>query len=200
MEYIFQVMKSYPSGAKLTKEIMEVIRQNMEPIVMNKGDVEDHDSPGSDHLFFVEKGWIREIYFKDRKAVSRSFKHAGQFIVSSKPYQIGRTGNNNFCSMIEALENSIVYYISNKAVQTLYSTFRDMNLIHIDIIMRASMIDKNHYQIAGLKTYRERYKFLSRHLPELLNTIEPKYLASYSTIPEDKFMKLHEEWKLKAGN
>ena len=127
------------------------------------------------NIYFVTEGLFRCYYIRDEKEVCSWFMKEMDVMVSVESFfkQVPSY------EAIQALEDSMVYYISYEELQFVYNNFPAFNY-------NARVFAEKYYSLSEQRLYalrmqkaHERYSFLTTNFPELIQRVPSKYLASY---------------------
>jgi CRP-like cAMP-binding protein len=127
------------------------------------------------HLYFLEKGLVRNYFEEDDKELTNDITVDGAFVTSFSSF-ISQTPS---VETIELLEDSILYAIHYDDLQHLYKTYPIME--HI-----GRLIAEYHYNSLAMKSYRlkfsnsaERYEALFNTKIEIIKRTPIGIIASY---------------------
>lgn len=132
------------------------------------------------NIYFIDSGLLRCFYLKDDHEVSSWFMKEGNVIISIESFYEQRQSYES----IQALEDSVLYYIEYTELQNIYRNFLEFNFT-------ARVLTERYYtlwaqQLYGLRMQQahERYAWLLENFPELVLRVPAKYIASYLGISE----------------
>lgn len=125
------------------------------------------------NVYFVEKGLLRCYYIKDGVEVCSGFVKEGEICMD---------GEN-----IQALEDTVVYYIHHKELQQACERFPAFETIARSLMKEFYIRSEQRSFSLRLQKSRERYKWLLKSSPELLKRAPAKYIASYLGMTEVMF-------------
>ncbi|MFN8295493.1 MAG: Crp/Fnr family transcriptional regulator [Chitinophagales bacterium] len=121
-------------------------------ILLKKGKV-------CNHLYFLEKGLVRNYFEEDDKELTNDITVDGAFVTSFSSF-ISQTPS---VETIELLEDSILYAIHYDDLQHLYKTYPIME--HI-----GRLIAEYHYNSLAMKSYRLKFSNSAERYEALFNT------------------------------
>ena len=135
---------------------------------------------------FIEKGLLRCFYVKGEVEVSTWFMKEFDVIISIESFYQQKESYES----IQALEDTVLYYISYDELNYIYKTFPEFNFI-------GRVLTEKYYtlwaqQLYGLRMQQanERYKWLMDNHAELILRVPAKYIASYLGIDETTLSKI----------
>lgn len=135
----------------------------------------------SNKIFFIEKGLVRCFYEDHEKEVCSWFMKEGDCIISVESFFQQKESYEN----IQALEDTNAYYIDYNELQYIYQTFPEFNFIGRVLTETYYILSEQRLYSMRMHTASERYNFLMENLPELIQRVPSKYLASYLGIAEE---------------
>ena len=127
------------------------------------------------NIYYIEKGLLRTYYNKGGKEISSGFMKEGEFCMARESFfsqQYTQEG-------IEALEDTLVYYISYQDLQQIYQKFIEFNYIGRTLQERCHLSAIQRWQTFWMQSAENRYNWLIANFPDLVQRVPGKYLASY---------------------
>ena len=117
----------------------------------------------------------RSYYIKDIEDITTKFLWDGAPITSVYSYYSRKPGNEN----IVALEDTTLASLHYDHMQYLYKTYPSFNVIGRVITEQyLYMLEIEVYNLRKQKA-EDRYQFIVKHFPHLLQRVPLKYLATY---------------------
>ncbi len=160
-----------PLPEALVSDILEraVVREyKKEEFILKAGKISSHTS-------WILKGLIRSYYEKDGEEITTKFLWEGAPITSVYSYYNRKPGNENIVAMEETTLASLHY----DDMQYLYETYPAFNVIGRVITEKyLYMLEIEVYNLRKQKA-EDRYQFIVKHFPHLLQRVPLKYLATY---------------------
>lgn len=132
------------------------------------------------HAYFIEQGLLRCYYLKGDHEVCSWFMKEGDFIISTESFFLQKSSHE----YIQALEDSVLYYMHYKDLQTIYKQHPEFNFIGRVLTEKYYMLSEQRSYSLRMQRSQERYDYLLEHQPELLLRVPAKYLSSYLGITE----------------
>lgn len=137
-------------------------------------------------IYFIEEGLLRCYYHQGDQEVCSWFMREGDVMISVESF----FQQKQSYEAIQALEDSLLYYIRYDELQKLYQQFPEFNFV-------ARVLTEKYYCLSEQRLYamrmmrsRERYQFLLTHYPELVLRVPAKYIASYLGLTEVTLSKI----------
>ena len=129
----------------------------------------------SNYTSWIINGLTRSYYMKDGEDITTKFLWTGAPITSVYSYYSRKPGNEN----IVALEDTTLASIHYDHMQYLYKTHPVFNVIGRVITEEyLYMLEIEVYNLRKQKA-EDRYMFILKHFPHLLQRVPLKYLATY---------------------
>jgi len=129
----------------------------------------------SNYTSWIIKGLIRSYYMKDAEDITTKFLWDGAPITSVYSYYSRKAGNEN----IVALEDTTLASMHYDHMQRMYKTYPAFNVIGRVITEQyLYMLEIEVYNLRKQKA-EDRYQFIIKHFPHLLQRVPLKYLATY---------------------
>ena len=164
----------------LSPEVIEYFRIHLKTRKLNKKNFLLKIGRVSEEIFFINQGLVRCFYLIDDKEVSSWFMKEGDVMISVESFFKQSISYES----IQAVENSVVHYITYSELQHLYKNFSEFNIIGRVLTERYYTLSEQRLHSMRLKKARDRYLFLLKYHPELILRVPSKYLASYLGVTE----------------
>ena len=161
----------YPMPDELVSDLLKysVIKEyKKDEFILKEGIVSNYTS-------WILKGLTRSYYLKDTEEVTTKFLWEGAAITSVYSYYSRKPGNEN----IIALEDTTLASIHYDHMQYLYKKHPAFNFIGRVITEKyLYMLEIEVYNLRKQKA-EDRYQFIVKHFPHLLQRVPLKHLATY---------------------
>jgi len=141
------------------------------------------------NLYFIKKGLLKCFYMVGKKEVSDWFFGETETVVSIDSFY-DQVASKDF---IQALEDCELFYITYDELQYLYRTYIEFNVI--GRILTNKYLRLWHQQAKNIRmlTAKQRYSFLLKNQPELINRVLVKDLASYLDMAEATLSRMRDQ-------
>lgn len=177
MDKVFGFLNAiYPLPPELSVHLSQILKTREFPrkeFLLKAGHV-------SRHIYLIEKGLVRCYYMLGEKDISAWFMKEGDVVVSVNSFFGQVPSEEN----IQALENTLVYYISYDELEETYRNYLSFNVNGRKILTHYYRLSEQRAISMRSMKAKERYKYLLMHHPELLQRVPRKYIASYLGVTE----------------
>ena len=134
----------------------------------------------SREICFISKGMLRCYYHVDDKEVSSWFMKEGDVMISVASF----FNQTESFEAIQALEESVISYITFSELQFIYQNFPEFNIIGRRLTEKYYVLSEERLHALRMQRAPERYAYLRDNHGELVLRVPSKYLASYLGITE----------------
>lgn len=134
----------------------------------------------SRRVCYVKKGLLRCFYTVGDIDVSSWFMQGGDVIFSVESFLLQLPSHES----IQALEDTIVYYITYEELQHIYRTFPEFNFIGRVLTEKYYVLSERRVRAMRMQKSTARYDQLMASHPDLILRVPAKYLASYLGLTE----------------
>jgi CRP-like cAMP-binding protein len=142
---------------------------------LNKGECLISAGEICTHLSFIQKGFIRSYYFKEKKDITISFSIQGEFIASMASFISQKPSYET----IEALEPCELYQISHSDLMELFEMDSQLEHLYRLILEHYYVTLEEHLIFSKFKTAKERYLELIENKPFIIQKASVGQVASY---------------------
>ncbi len=170
----------------LSPSINEYLYKNLKELAITKKAYLLRHGHICNNIYFVSKGLFRCFYVVNDKEINSWFMKESDVIISVGSFFNQSSSYEN----IQALEDSVVYFITYKELQFLYNNFYEFNFV-------GRILTEKYYQLSEQRLYSlrmkkaiEKYKFLMHHFPQIIQRVPCKYIASYLSITEETLSRI----------
>ena len=142
-------------------------------------------------IYFIKQGIVRAYSKTDNNEITFWFGKEGDTVVSMKSYVENRKGYED----IELLEDSELYELKTKSLQTLFN--QDIHIANWGRKFAEQELVKTEERFISLqfRTAAERYKKLIKDDPDLIKRVQLGYIASYLGITQVSLSRVRAEIK-----
>lgn len=160
---------------RLTPAGVDALSKILVPVKISKGDVVLSEGLVCRHMYFVERGMVRQYYYKSGRDVTEHFSYEGRIVVCIESFLKQEPSR----LIVEALENSSLYGIPYDDLQQLMETNAEIAMLYRRILEHALISSQVHADSQRFENATERYQRLLNTKPEILLRAPMVYIASY---------------------
>ncbi|MDX2245954.1 MAG: Crp/Fnr family transcriptional regulator [Bacteroidia bacterium] len=131
-------------------------------------------------VYFIKKGAARIYYYKDGNDITECFVFENNIIARVESLFSGQPSKK----AIEILEDAELIAIHSTALFKLYDTFPDIERLFRKIFEAAYVDTVNRVESIQFHTAEERYLALLNEMPNVLQRVPLKHIASYLGITQ----------------
>lgn len=183
MEHLIKNIKEF---SELSKDSLAVIIPLLSKIEYRKGDEIIRYGKHCQSLFLIEKGFCRSYNIQDGSAINLEFFFEHETVTNKNSYLFHTPSNFT----VVACEPMIVYKIDKT---DLLNATRLCPEIEIAGKKRLELIvakQEKQLQLFRILTAKERYDFLEKTTPELLQRVSISQLASYLGVKRETLSRI----------
>ena len=123
------------------------------PFKIQKGEKMLQEGDVCKFMYYVEKGMVRQFYYKGGRDVTEHFSYEGRIVICIESF----LKQNPSRLMVEALENSYLYGIPHDAFLQLVETDKEMAKLYRNILEHALISSQEHADSQRFENATERY-------------------------------------------
>lgn len=157
-----------PKGIEALSEILVPFKYAKGTVVLPEGDV-------CRHMYFVERGMVRQSYYKGGRDVTEHFSYEGRIVVCIESFLRQEPSK----LIVEALENSRLYGIPYDELHQLADENKEIELLFRKIMEHALISSQVYADSQRFENATERYLRLLETKPEILLRAPMLHIASY---------------------
>ncbi|MFC4231457.1 Crp/Fnr family transcriptional regulator [Parasediminibacterium paludis] len=177
MDRFIKYLNAY---SKLSDLTIEKLRANIITLELQKNQLLLRQDQICKHLYFVEKGILKQYYFLGDKAIIDYFATENK-IVSSISSLFGQKPSNK---IIEAIETSTLQAVSYEKLESLFLDNPDLERVGRLIATEAFMLMEERIFSLQFHTAKKRYDDLLNNNPDILMRVSLGDVASYLGITQ----------------
>lgn len=159
----------------LTPSGVEALASILIPMKYQKGDTVMHEGEVCRAMYFVEKGMVRQYYYKNKKDVTEHFSYEGRIVFCIESFLKQEPSR----LIVEALENSKLYAIPYDDLQNLMVRNQEMDLLYRKILEHVAISSQEHADSQRFENAAERYERLLNEKPEIVLRAPMVHIASF---------------------
>ena len=145
------------------------------PFKIQKGEKMLQEGDVCKFMYYVEKGMVRQFYYKGGRNVTEHFSYEGRIVICIESF----LKQNPSRLMVEALENSYLYGIPHDAFLELVEKDKEMAKLYRNILEHALISSQEHADSQRFENATERYVRLLKSKPEIILRAPMVHVASF---------------------
>jgi CRP/FNR family transcriptional regulator, anaerobic regulatory protein len=173
MENLISFMQQHFVGFDDT--IAEAIKTNFKKKVLQKGELLIQKGKLCDSIFFIEKGQIRNYFTKDGVDITTWFFFPNDFVTIFHSLHLKQSSRE----FTEAVTNCELYYISFNAIENLCRSSHKWEHLYRMSVIQFALQQEERIFILHTMDAKERYAYLMKNNPALIQSAPNKFIASY---------------------
>jgi len=154
---------------------VDVLSSILVPMKFQKGETILEEGKVCRALYFVEKGMVRQYYYKNKKDVTEHFSFEGRIVFCIESFLKQEPSR----LIVEALENTKLYAIPYDALHTLMVRNQEMEMLYRKILEHVAISSQEHADSQRFENAAERYDRLLREKPEIILRAPMVHIASF---------------------
>ncbi len=159
----------------LTPSGVEQLASILIPMKFQKGDTILPEGKICNALFFVDKGMVRQYYYKNKRDVTEHFSFEGRIVFCIESYLKQEPSR----LIVEALENTKLYAIPYTDLNNLMVRNQEMDMLYRKILEHVAISSQEHADSQRFENASERYERLLREKPEIVLRAPMVHIASF---------------------
>lgn len=159
----------------MTHEELDVLESILVPMRYGKGEMILREGEICEHIYYIERGLIRQFYFKHDKQIT---EHLGEdhtiFMCIESLFREEPTH-----IQVEALEPTIVYGLPKAKLEEVAIRNVNIQMLYRKILEESLIISQVHADLVRFETAQARYKMMCKLWPQVVLRAPLVYIASY---------------------
>lgn len=161
----------------------------MEPVSYRRGEVLVHENELNTSFYLIGQGIWRGYYLRNGADITIWFATTGESLFSTRGYMGGRPS----ITSIEAMDDSLLYRIGKQELETFFNSSTAAANLGRRIFEREFLAFEERLINEGATQAKERYLSLLERMPELLQHVPLKHIASYLYITPQSLSRIRAE-------
>ncbi|MBQ8866577.1 MAG: Crp/Fnr family transcriptional regulator [Bacteroidaceae bacterium] len=176
MERRYEIAKMFTEQyRRLSPEATKALSLIMEPLKLAKGEVFIKEGDIAHHIHYVEKGMVRQFYFKNKRDLTEHISYEGNVVICLESY----LRNEPTRLMAETLEPSIIWRISKENFYRLTEEMREVEYFYRKIFEYSLLVSQQKADDMRFETAHDRYRLLMERHPEIIKRAPLVHIASF---------------------
>ena len=159
----------------LTPQGIDALGSILVPMKFQKGDTILPEGQVCRAMYFVDKGMVRQYYYKNKRDVTEHFSFEGRIVFCIESFLKQEPSR----LIVEALEPSILYAIPYDDLHNLMVRNQEMEMLYRKILEHVAISSQEHADSQRFENASERYERLLREKPEIVLRDPMVHIASF---------------------
>ncbi len=159
----------------LTPPAINVLASILVPLKFQKGETILEEGKVCRALYFVDKGMVRQYYYKNKKDVTEHFSFEGRIVFCIESFLKQEPSR----LIVEALENTQLYAIPRDELFNLMVRNQELEMLYRKILEHVAISSQEHADSQRFENAAERYERLLREKPEIILRAPMVHIASF---------------------
>ena len=154
---------------------VEALSSLLVPLKFHKGDIVMPEGTVCKAMYFVERGMVRQFYYKNKKDVTEHFSFEGKIVFCIESFLRQEPSR----LIVEALENSTLYAIPYESWHVAMMQNPELEMLYRKILEHALISSQEHADSQRFENAAERYERLLRTHPQIILRAPMLHVASF---------------------
>ncbi len=154
---------------------LDILESILVPMKFSRGEKIVDEGQVSDSIYYVERGLVREYYFKNNKSVTEYLAADGTIFMSIE--SLFREEPSKI--VIETLETSIVYALPKQRLEEVALHNVNIQILYRKILEESLIISQRRADLLRFESAKDRYLKLCKLNPKVILKAPLVYIASY---------------------
>lgn len=159
----------------ISKEALEKLASVLVRTEIKKGQNFLDEGDVCKQIGFVQKGLVRQYYYKNKKEFTEHFSCEGDVFICIESFL--RQVPSRL--IVEALENTVVYGLPHDEVLALGAECYEIEVLYRRLLENSLILSQVKMDMFRMETANERYNRLLREQPEIVKRAPLSHIASY---------------------
>ena len=159
----------------ISKEALEKLASILVRTEIKKGQNFLNEGDVCKQIGFVQKGLVRQYYYKNKKEFTEHFSCEGDVFICIESFL--RQVPSRL--IVEALENTVIYGLPHDEVLALGAECYVIEVLYRGLLENSLILSQVKMDMFRMETANERYNRLLREQPEIVKRAPLSHIASY---------------------
>lgn len=159
----------------MTHDELDVLESVLVPMKYRKGDMILREGEQCMSIMYIEKGLVRQFYFKNGKEVTEHMANEGNIVMcieslfKEEPTYL----------QVEALEPTVIYHLPKKRLEEVALHNVNIQILYRKILEESLIQSQIHADLVRFETAENRYRRMLKLSPQVALRAPLLYIASY---------------------
>jgi CRP-like cAMP-binding protein len=173
----------------MSEESMRLLCANYVPQKLARGQILLNEGQLCRYIYFIEHGLLRTYHIKNGREINLNFSFEDSFVTNLKSFLAERP--SEYC--ISASEPTSVWKFSHEQLQYLYRQSGELESFGRKLMERLLIRQEDHSNLFKLYNPAERYHYIVKYYPNLLQRVSLSQLASYLGISRETISRIRKD-------
>ncbi len=159
----------------MTHDELDILESVLVPMKFAKGEMILKEGDICRNIYYVEKGMVRQFYFKNGKEVTEYMAVEGNIFMCIE--SLFREEPTHL--QIEALENTMVYCLPKRRLEEVALHNVNIQILYRKILEESLILSQVHADLVRFESAQDRYKKMCKLSPQVILRSPLVYIASY---------------------
>lgn len=180
---LFSFIQSITSFSEESYDIIQPVLKEMD---FKKRDYLLKEGEVSNSIFFIEKGYCRTYYNKDGKDINTGFFFENDFVTNLNSLTKREKSQYN----IQACEALWVVKLDRTKLLEAYTKSQQIETLGRKLLEKMMGNHEWHSDMFKLLTSQERYEYLEKHQPQMVQRVTLTQMASYIGVSRETLSRI----------
>jgi CRP-like cAMP-binding protein len=172
--------------SEMSDDSMDLLCANSLAQELSKGQILLKEGQICRNIYFIESGQLRTYHVKNGKEINLNFSFENNFVTNLKSF-LSVLPSEYF---IKASEPTLVWKFNKEQLLLLYRQSCELETFGRRLLERLLIKQVDHSNLFKLYTPSERYHYVAKYYPNLLQRVSLSQLASYLGISRETISRI----------
>lgn len=159
----------------MTHDELDILESILVPMKFSKGQSILSEGEVCRNIMYIDKGLVRQFYFKKNKEVTEHLGVEGNIIMcieslfKEEPTKL----------QVEALEATTIYALPKKRLEEVALHNVNIQILYRKILEESLILSQVHADLVRFETAQDKYKKICKLMPKVIMRAPLVYIASY---------------------
>ena len=159
----------------MTHEELDILQSVLVPMKFAKGEMILKEGEVCKNIYYVEKGLVRQFYFKNGKEVTEHMAVEGNIIMCIE--SLFREEPTRL--QVEALEPTIIYALPKARLEEVALHNVNIQILYRKILEESLILSQVHADLVRFESAQDRYRKMCKLQQQMTRRAPLVYIASY---------------------
>lgn len=181
IEVARRIISETVTKRRLSVESIHLFANIIESRRCHKGDILLHEGDTCKAMLYIEKGMLRQYYFKHGKEMTEHISCEKGVVICIDSYFNERASQLS----IEALEDSVVWEIPHNAIEHLAAECHEISYLYRCFLENSLILSQVKADMLRFESAKDRYARLMQMFPEIIQRAPLTHIASYLQMTQE---------------